>query len=46
MLGEPRAQQGLQRDIEEAATVGVLPWWVTQVEQQRGIALGQLQELC
>lgn len=46
VLGVARAQQGLQRDVEEAASVGVLPWWVTQVEQQRGIALGQLQELC
>lgn len=44
VLGEARVQQGLQRDVEEAAAVGVLPRRVTQVEQQRGIALGQLQE--
>ena len=38
-------QKGLQRDVEEATAIGVLPRRVTQVEQQRGIALGQLQEL-
>jgi hypothetical protein len=46
VLREARAQHGLQCDVEKAATVGVLTGWVTQVEQQGGIALGQLQEFC
>lgn len=45
VLGEARAKQGLHCDVEEAAAVGVLSGRVTQVEQQRGVALGQLQEL-
>lgn len=45
MLREARTQQGLQGDIEEAAAVGVLPGRVAEVEEQRGVALGQLQQL-
>lgn len=45
VLGEAGAQQGLQGDVEEAGPVGMLPRRVAQVEQQRGIALGQRQEL-
>lgn len=46
VLGEARVQQGIQRGIEEAAAVGVFTRWFSQVKQQGGVALGQLQELC
>lgn len=39
-------QHGLQRDVEEAATVRVITGRVSQVEQQCGISLGEFQELC
>lgn len=38
-------QHGLQGDVEEAATVRVVTGWVSKVEQQCGIALGEFQEL-